>query len=363
MPQTLVYGIRHHGPGSARAVHNALVRDQPDLLAIEMPTDFQAMLNRVGDPGLEPPVALVAYNPKDVREALYYPLASFSPEWVAMRWASENGVPIVAIDLPGPLMLAKPGSAQLESSTQKESRLQFDPLGELALLAGYTDRERWWERTFELSQNDASIFPAVTDLIQELRTAYPGATSHQCQLREMHMARMLKERQKSGAQRVSVVCGAWHAPVLAQAQLTKTAKGFASAKRGLKGPRLEHTWIPWTYERLRSGGGYGAGVESPVWYQLLFDDPATAPAAYLTLMARELRRQGHGASTAGLVDAVELLDSLLTMRGRELPGIDELLEVAKGALAEGSVARLTAVRRSVESLRRAAELRSFAPSA
>jgi len=133
--------------------------------------------------------------------------------------------------------------------------------------------------------------------------------------------------------------------------LTKTAKGYAAAKRGLKGPKLEVTWIPWTYERLRMEGGYGAGVKSPVWYGLLFDDPRLAPEHYLTLMAIELRAMGQAASTAQVVDATELADQLAELRGLVLPGLEEIQEAALGTLAEGSQARLEAIRKNVECYR------------
>ena len=141
MARLRTYGIRHHGPGSARAVLRALERDPPDALAVEMPSDFASSLDCRCRPSLRAPVALVAYAPVDVQQALYYPLASFSPEWVAMRWAAERGIPIVPVDLPAGLMIAMSGD-----QTRKH-RLRVDPLGELAKLAGYEDRERWWEKT------------------------------------------------------------------------------------------------------------------------------------------------------------------------------------------------------------------------
>ena len=353
----MIYGIRHHGPGSARALEEALDRDEPDALAIEMPADLAPALAHVDDAGLVPPVALVAYDPKHVEQALYYPLARFSPEWVALQWAATRGVPIHPIDLPARLMLAlagrRAGRIDLpdEASRPRARRLRADPLGELAAVAGYADRERWWERTFELQHGGAAVFPAVLEMIAALREAYPEATDAECRLREMHMARELLRITAEGAERVAVVCGAWHAPVLAEAERKKTARGYAAAKRGLKGPKLEVTWIPYTYERLRTGAGYGAGVRSPVWYGLLFDGPGRAPEHYLALLARELRERGHAASTAQIVDAAELLDAVTELRGLPLPGLEEVREAALGSLAEGSAPRLDGALEAVESLR------------
>jgi len=350
-----IYGIRHHGPGSARAVLDALILNPPKALVVEMPADLQTALYQIGAENLQPPVALTAYDPKSVSTALYYPLARFSPEWVAMRWAADNEVTIHAMDLPSSLMIAlsqnEKQQLDLKPNAKKYRRVRRDPLGELAKLAGYADRERWWERTFEIQNPGAGIFEHTTEMIRMLRQSYPEATDAECKLREMHMAKTILSLQKQGVDNIAVVCGAWHAPALQQDVLTKTAKGYAAAKRGLKGPKLEVTWIPWTYERLRSEGGYGAGVQSPVWYGLLFDGPRLAPEHYLTLMAMELRAMGQAASTAQVVDATELADQLAELRDLVLPGLDEIQEAALGTLAEGSQARLEAIRKNVESYR------------
>ena len=350
MPQLYTYGIRHHGPGSARALLRALERDAPEVLAVEMPADLAGALEDVGDRDLRPPVAIVAYDPKDVQRALYYPLARFSPEWAAMRWAVENEVRIVAADLPAALMMAGGSPAR--------PRVRVDPLGELARLAGYRDRERWWEKTFELREHETDVFGAVEAMIGALREAYPEATDAECRLREMHMARALQAAFKGGAERVGYVCGAWHAPAVGSgagealgARLRKTASGYAKAKARRRGPKLATAWIPYTYERLRTGSGYSAGVTSPVWYELLFDDPARAAEQYLTLVARELRAAGTNASTAQVMDAVDLAEGLRQLRGLALAGLDEIREAARGTLARGSDVLLDGAMLRVESLR------------
>ena len=74
---------------------------------------------------------------------------------------------------------------------------------------------------------------------------------------------------------------------------------------------------------------------SPVWYDLLYMEPTTAGERYLTLIARQLRELGAAASTAQIVDAVELTDSLRALRGLALAGLDEMKEAALGALSQG----------------------------
>ncbi|MEH6379904.1 DUF5682 family protein, partial [Streptomyces sp. KLMMK] len=93
-------GIRHHGPGSARAVRAALEQCRPAAVLIEGPPEADAIVSLAADEGMRPPVALLAHAVDDPGRAAFWPLAGFSPEWVAIRWALAHGVPVRFIDLP-----------------------------------------------------------------------------------------------------------------------------------------------------------------------------------------------------------------------------------------------------------------------
>ena len=83
-------GIRHHGPGSARATLAALDELEPDVVAIEAPAEAESVFGLVADDDLVPPVALLGYAVEHPERAAFYPLAVFCPEWLALRWAAAN---------------------------------------------------------------------------------------------------------------------------------------------------------------------------------------------------------------------------------------------------------------------------------
>ena len=58
-----LYGIRHHGPGSARSLRAALAALEPDVVLIEGPPDPDGLVTLACDPQMRPPVALLAYVP------------------------------------------------------------------------------------------------------------------------------------------------------------------------------------------------------------------------------------------------------------------------------------------------------------
>ena len=98
-----ILGIRHHGPGSARSVCNALASIQPDCILIEGPPDANAIIAQLQHADFKPPVALLLNTPvqKEVRsQAVFYPFAEFSPEWQALQYALRQQIAVEFMDLP-----------------------------------------------------------------------------------------------------------------------------------------------------------------------------------------------------------------------------------------------------------------------
>ncbi|MGH9549571.1 MAG: DUF5682 family protein, partial [Terriglobales bacterium] len=95
-----LFGIRHHGPGSARSLLDALVKLKPDCILIEGPPEGNGLLELAVRQDMQPPVAMLVYSPEDPASAVYYPFAVFSPEWQAIIYAISNSVPVRFIDLP-----------------------------------------------------------------------------------------------------------------------------------------------------------------------------------------------------------------------------------------------------------------------
>lgn len=77
---TTVFGIRHHGPGSARSLVRSLQALSPDIVLVEGPPEATDSLSLLAEPDMRPPVALLLYSPDHLQQAVYYPFAVFSPE-------------------------------------------------------------------------------------------------------------------------------------------------------------------------------------------------------------------------------------------------------------------------------------------
>ncbi len=189
----LLLGVRHHGPGSARAVRAALDEARPAAVLIEGPPEGDALLELAADPGMRPPVALLAHAADDPGRAAFWPLADFSPEWVAIRWAQEAGVPVRFMDLPAAHALAAAGEPDADQVEPDAVRL--DPLAVLAETAGYDDPERWWEDVVEhrgtggAGEEALGAFEALGEAMGALRETYGDGGHHRDLVRATWSAR------------------------------------------------------------------------------------------------------------------------------------------------------------------------------
>ncbi|MGW1606905.1 DUF5682 family protein, partial [Streptomyces eurythermus] len=231
----LLLGVRHHGPGSARAVRAALQAARPAVVLIEGPPEADPLIPLAADPGLRPPVALLAHAVDEPGRSAFWPFAEFSPEWVAIRWALDHDVPARFIDLPATHTLAwaeeaaesgagggeggaddhafgpgdqasgggdhasgpgdhasgpgdqESGPGGRPSGPHDAGEVRVDPLAALAEAAGYDDPERWWEDVVEHrgpgADDPFAPFTAVAEAMTALRERY-GAGGHRDLVRE-----------------------------------------------------------------------------------------------------------------------------------------------------------------------------------
>ncbi len=330
------FGIRHHGPGSARSLETELAVWRPDTVLIEGPPEGDALLGLAGAEDMRPPVALLVHVVDKPRRAFFWPFAVFSPEWRAVQHGLRHGVPVRFIDLPAAIWLA-PRRRESPPDEEPERPRTRDPLAELARAAGYGDVERWWEDMVE--HRDTPAFEAVAEAMTALRDDEPAATGREAQ-REATMRQQIRVAVKEGFERVAVVCGAWHVPALAA---PASMAADAITLKGLPKVKVSATWIPWTSGRLAAASGYGAGITSPGWYAHLFGVPDQVVPRWFVKVARLLRDEDLPASSASLIDAVRLSEALATLRGRPLAGLDELNDATRAALCGGSDAPMALV--------------------
>ena len=381
---THIFGIRHHGPGSARRLVEALDGLKPAAVAIEGPADATALLPLLADKAMTPPVTLLTYAADDPALAIFWPFAVYSPEYQAVQWAVRHNVPVSFIDVPAAWRLAQlkaarqaaaealeavhsqtdkadgedgqeadqnatagndPESATAgdESASEDESAIQlrWDPIGELARAAGYEDGESWWRDVIEENPDPGPVFAAIADAMGELRAAAPAGAmlrpgTMACEtdaVRESYMRLQITKLAKAVDGPVAIVCGAWHVPAL---MAKHAAKDDRAVIKGFSKIKVTTTWAPWTAPRLAFASGYGAGVTAPGWCDHLWHTPGEDNSSvWLARVAQALRAKGTIVSTASIIEAERLGKALAALRDRPRPGFEELREASISCLCFG----------------------------
>src|SRR5437763_9570865 len=166
-------------------------------------------------------------------------------------------------------------------------------------------------------------------------------------VREAYMRRRVEEALAAGypPDKIVAVVGAFHGPVLSGAFPAMTDKELASLPRRTS----RRTLMPYSYFRLSSQSGYGAGNQAPAYYELLWQTLHEhgihdLSRRYLSLVARNLREAGIPRSTAEVIDGVRLAETLSALAGGLAPTMADLRDAAVTLLGQGE---LTTVKESL----------------
>lgn len=355
---THIFGIRHHGPGSARHLVQALDAVKPEIILLEGPPEAEGILSWVNDPTMEPPVAILAYVPDNPHNAVFYPFTHYSPEWQAILYGLKNNIPIRFIDMPLVHKLAEKEEEIIPEKVDKEepveeileveneieteeevATIRRNPISYLAEIAGLADAEEWWEQNFELSNEDPLLlFETVKNAMKALRETIPNVEEKIDLQREVFMRRSVQAAFNEMYGTIAVVCGAWHAPALEQTFKQKDEKELI---KDLKKNKVECTWIPWTNDRLMAASGYGAGIVSPGYYDHQWFHPEDDGTLWMTKTAREFRNQKMDISSAHVIEAVRLCQSLASLRGLNKSGLKEAIEATQTVMCMGDYLPIT----------------------
>ena len=344
-----IFGIRHHGPGSARNVLRALEATQPDIILVEGPPEGSELLHWVNHRDMKPPVALLAHAKDDPKRAVFYPFTLFSPEWQAIQYGLKNKIPTEFMDMPlsqklalaaareataAAEMASEEANSEEEKETKKETiaEIRRQPIAYLAEIAGFENAEEWWEQNFEMGSHPLEVFAVINEAMAALREHFMDADNLEELQREAFMRRSIRAAQKAGHQSIAVVCGAWHGPALTEMPAQKADNDLL---KGLPKMKVEMTWIPWTNNRLMTRSGYGAGIESPGYYEHNWKYPDDDSSRWLTLAARIFRNRQKDISAAHIIEGVKLAQSLVTLRNLQKPGLSELNEAVQTVMCMG----------------------------
>ena len=316
-----IFPVRHLSPRASHELLTLCGALCPDCILIEAPSDAAELLRALVGPDILPPVAVLAYTSETLTRSYTLPLAGYSPEYAAVRWALEHGAAMECVDLPFSAALAFP-PPPLEQNGPSAYDL-------CAQAAGETDFDTYFETYFEHGEDYRAAALAFGETLRKLSPP-DGYTF----TRERHMRRRVRDAEARGYQNIILVCGAYHAPALLGGGGTSASESMTDMEiEGLPYVECALTLIPYAYPKLVARSGYGAGHNSPGYNELLWKhrhDRSAVPAVFLSAVAAHLKE----VSAASVADAVVLAQTLASMRGRPVV-LEDLRSAAVTVLGRG----------------------------
>lgn len=378
-----VFGVRHLSPMGAWQLRGFLDRTRPELVLVEGLDDATSLTPDIVRKPSRPPLAILAYTDSQPVRSLVYPLASYSPEYQAILWGRAHGVAVEFFDLPSDIFL---GLQDIEIERRERARQIADPAHDpegaagtatpaseatpngarppdpaatpedssetpesrnslyqkIAEMAGERDYDTYWERHFEHNADGDSYRGAALELGQSLRDLEEDQPVWRAEnlVREAYMRRRVEQAIAAGysPDKIVAVVGAFHAPVLTGDFPAMTDAELASLRR--RSSKL--TLMPYSYFRLSSRTGYGAGNLAPAYFELLWDalngdGVGDLSKRYLSKVARQLRESGMHRSTAEVIDATRLAETLSALMDGLAPTLADLRDSAVALLGQGEL--------------------------
>lgn len=364
------FGIRHLSPAGAHFLRGYLDEIRPKLVLIEAPSDFEDVSADIVRKETKPPFAILAYTDHAPVRTILYPFADYSPEYQAILWCHENKVKFRFMDLPSETFLAlyeeRIGLAKEQAEREEDDETadtetsDSEPDKErgvsvyekLDRFSGENSHETFWERTLEHCADIAAYNEGANLFGENIRTfSEDREDAEEIALRENYMRGCIRRAVAEGIapEEIVVVTGAYHVEGL------KLWENDEPQEELPKSNAL-HTLMPYSYYRLSTRSGYGAGNKAPGYYELIWEaykrgDPFYTANAYLTKIAAAHRKGGNAASSAQVIEAVRLAASLAEMRGglaSGVPTLRDLRDAAETCIGEGSFAAVSIAAADVE---------------
>lgn len=344
------FGVRHLSPGASFHLLKFLEKHKPKCILIEGPSDATSLIPHIANKDVKPPIAMLGYTTELPIETVLYPLASYSPEYQAICWGIRKKLDVRFIDLPSEIMLKLRQERSYEEASNETAVNYYafhnELYNQLAALYNETDYESYWERNFEHNLNEDMFHQGLGYQSEQIRElviekeykSVPYDFSYNL-IRESYMKREIEKALTSyKPEEIVIIVGAYHLagihsdlPAMTDSELKKLPKATSQL-----------TLMPYSYLRLSSRTGYGAGNKAPYYFELMWqamqnNSLHNLSAVYLSKVAKELREKGDNASSASVIEAVRLANALTAMRGGTMPVLKDLHDATITCFGKGEL--------------------------
>ncbi|MEN1986555.1 DUF5682 family protein [Paenibacillus hubeiensis] len=354
---TLYYPVRHHSPACSYHLLKLIDLYKPDMILIEGPESGNPLLGVLADEATVPPVSLYyTYENEDGRDACYYPMLRYSPEYVAIREAAKRGIPARFIDLDYHHLAGTQTSERREVSGQDETLLAGSEfIQRLCQKANCRSFDELWEKVFEIGGLAKTTREFVLDVFTYCTCSRMCYTPSQL-LASGDLAREARMREHiaeaAGAyERVLVITGGFHTYGLLTEPAAVPGGGASHQDTLPQTAPVSHQIYPmvYTYAEADRLNGYASGMPFVSYYEWIWEHlqrkknrPYERVAVdLLAKLTRKLRSRDEHVSTSDAIEAYRMIQDLAALRGKSEGGVYELMDAALSAFIKGELTLAT----------------------
>ena len=335
-----LFPVRHHSPRTSRVLLETLSRLEPELVLIEGPSDANELIPAIAAADTVPPVAILAYRTDGEPGSTVWPFVAYSPEYVALRWATQHGKVARFIDVSAAQSLARDhaetANADDDDASDDDEDSETSPYADIVARSGHRSFEEFWEAELEAPEHTNPAFgEALRELGETVRHRRNDVSSR---ARDAIMREAIDAAVSTGVKPASivVVLGAAHVAAIAAGDVEPALTAHFEAR-----VPVSLTLIPYSFPRMAEQTGYGAGNRAPYFHQRAHDaggDYRRAALEVLVDFTDHLRLRGFSVSLADTIEAYRLACTLGDLRGKSGPGLDEVREATVATLCRGEAA-------------------------
>ena len=365
LEQVHLFPVRHHSPRIERGARGVPRRgDARGSCWSRGPSDATALIDVLVDAETRPPVAILGYRTDGTPGSSLWPFAAYSPEYVALAWATKHGREAAFIDVP---VGVRPGLARRTTGAEDieaDRRARRDDRTSTSTTTrtrrrepgtGRGDASRGRVRRPRGVRAGARV-PIVRGVLGGVvrgagvraggvsrgaarvrRAGARGGPRPLHRARDAFMARRILARIARG--RIAPRRGSRSSSARPTRRRSRRATSISTLERACPTPVPSAvTLIPFSFPRLAEQLGYGAGNRAPQYYQRAHDagcDFRRATLEVLVEFTEHLRLRGFMASLADTIEAYRLAVTLADIRGKAEPGLDEVREATIATMCRG----------------------------
>ncbi|MBD3351354.1 MAG: hypothetical protein GF364_07685 [Candidatus Lokiarchaeota archaeon] len=370
------FPVRHHSIASSYALLRLLSQFQPEIIFLEAPADRESFIQFITDAETHLPIAMVDHFKDDknllglngiltpdkdiaAKYMAWYPFLEYSPEYIAMLYSVYKKIPIIFIDAPymntveiktntlRNLQLGKPNikskvkpsshKPDLKKIEEQELFKQSNFFKKFCEFYSVKDLDDAWDLLFEIGVQFRSWEEYREIMLLyclSVRETIPknGSDLDITEFREKYMAAMIKKHlndKNIKEKEALVVTGGLHSSVLYRTKAIdlNQVKKFQSVTE----------LIPFSFKRLSSLSGYGAGNRAPEFYQKIWDKLILSNEEnnqyftevvlqYCIDIINNSRFEGDLFSSADSIAAFQSAQMLASLRFRPEPNVTDLFD-------------------------------------